>query len=157
MVRSDTFFPWQHRMLGWLLGWGVGSVVVGAALATDAQPAVRQIGIQAVAWGAIDAGLAWNGRRSARARQFETEAAAAQRRPIAEEVKRFRMIIAVNTGLDVLYVLGGLGLVETAGKRASRRGTGLGIALQGLFLLGFDGYLLRQLMRQSGDDWSNDA
>ncbi len=157
MVESDTFFGWQHRMLGWLLGWGVGSVVVGAGLATDAQPTVRQIGIQAVAWGAIDAVLAWNGRRSARARQHESEAEAAKRRPLVEEVKRFRTIIAVNTGLDVLYVLGGLWLAQTAGKRASRRGTGLGIAIQGVFLLGFDGYLWRQLLRQPDNEWSNGA
>lgn len=148
MVRVDTFFEWQHRMLDWLLGWGVGSVVVGAGLATDTQSTVRQIGVQAVAWGAIDAGLAWNGRRSARVRQHESPAETAKRRPIAEEIGRFRTIIAVNTGLDVLYVLGGLWLAQSSGKRKNRRGTGLGIAIQGLFLLCFDGYLTWQLTRQ---------
>ncbi len=155
MVRVDTFFEWQHRASGALLAWGIGSMVVGAGLATDAQPAIRQVGVQAVTWGAIDAVLAWNGRRSARRRQHESADEAAKRRPVAEEISRFRTIIAVNTGLDVLYVLGGLWLAQSAGKREDRRGTGLGIAMQGFFLLCFDGYLTWQLLRQP--DAASDA
>jgi hypothetical protein len=136
-MRHSDFWSWQHRALGWLLGWGVGSVVVGAALIADRRPDLRQIGQQAIGWGAIDAALALNGRRAARAKQRQKPTATAPE--VEREAARFQQIIAVNAGLDLLYIGGGWRLLRTAGQR---RGMGLGIIIQGLFLLIYDSLLV---------------
>lgn len=139
MSRTKTFFTWQHDLLLGLLGWGAGSVVVGAGLACQRSQVLRQIGLQAIGWGAIDALLAWSGRRSARQRM----ALAVTPMPQSDEIKAaasFQRLVAVNAGLDVLYILGGLWLARA--PRPARRGTGLGIAIQGLFLLIYDSLLV---------------
>jgi hypothetical protein len=137
-MRHTNFWTWQHQALGWLLGWGVGSVVVGAGLVADRRPELRQIGLQAIGWGAIDAALALNGRRAARAKQQ----LAAPAPTVEREAARFQQIVAVNAGLDLLYVAGGAWLTQTAGQQARRRGMGIGIMVQGFFLLIYDSWLV---------------
>ena len=139
-MRHTDFWTWQHRALGWLLGWGAGSVVVGAGLVTACRADLRQIGLQAIGWGAVDAALALNGRRAARARQRQELAATAP--AVEREAARFQQIVAVNAGLDLLYIAGGWWLAQTAGQRPQRRGLGLGIVVQGLFLLIYDSWLV---------------
>lgn len=139
MSRTKSFFTAQHDLLLGLLGWGAGSIVVGAGLARQRSEVLRQIGLQAIGWGAIDALLAWAGRRSARQRM----ALAATPTPHPDEIKDargFQRLVAFNAGLDVLYILGGLWLARD--PRPTRRGTGLGIAIQGLFLLIYDSLLV---------------
>ena len=137
--QKQGFFAWQHRALGWLLAWGAGSVVAGAGLATSRRADLRQIGLQAIGWGAIDAGLALNGRRGARANQRHDPTSAP--RSASQEATRFQRIVAINAGLDLLYIVGGLRLAQTASRNSSRYGTGVGIAIQGLFLLLYDSLL----------------
>jgi hypothetical protein len=132
---DDTFFHFQERALGVLWAWGIGSVIVGAPALLSRRPALCQAGLQAVAWGAIDAALAWFGRRGARAK-------IAQAAPDAlVQARRFRTILLVNAGLDIGYVAGGLALARRARGRPDRVGMGWGIAVQGLFLLIFDSLL----------------
>jgi hypothetical protein len=50
--------------------------------------------------------------------------------------------VAINVGLDVLYVLGGWWLVRRAGTNEARQGAGIGIIIQGAFLLIYDGVLV---------------
>lgn len=129
-----TFWEWQHRVLGVLLGWGVGSTVVGAGLATAKNEVVRHVGLQAVGWGLIDAIIALLGRNGARQKVLSQTHQQEQLR----EAQRFQTIVAINAGLDVLYVLGGRWLVQHAGMDAARRGAGIGIMVQGAFLLVYD-------------------
>jgi hypothetical protein len=145
MDRRAAFFRWQHGALGALLGWGIGSVVAGAGLATQRNPVLRHFGLQALAWGGIDALLALAGRRGARssARYDSTQA----KRSAEEEAARFQTIVAVNAGLDVLYILGGWRL--TRDHRRDRQGMGWGIIVQGAFLLIFDTILAWQAGRWS--------
>lgn len=133
-----SWWSWQRQALAWLLGWGMGSVVVGAGLATAKTPVLRHVGIQAVAWGAIDAALAFSGRENARNKLQQGTTDVEQQ----EEAQRFHLIVAVNAGLDVLYVLGGWWLIRRAGTNEARRGTGLGIVIQGAFLLIYDSALV---------------
>jgi hypothetical protein len=51
------------------------------------------------------------------------------------------MIVLINAGLDIGYVLSGLWLIRTAKRRAERVGMGAGIVPQGLFLFGLDSLL----------------
>lgn len=137
--EQQEFFAWQHDALGWLLAWGAGSVIAGAGLATSHRPDLRQVGLQAIVWGAIDAALALSGRRGARANQRHDPASAS--RSASQEAARFQRIVAINAGLDLLYIAGGLRLAQTARRDSSRYGTGVGIAIQGLFLLLYDSLL----------------
>jgi hypothetical protein len=145
MHQEDRdFWSWQHRALGWLLGWGAASVVFGAGLATARRSDLRQIGLQAIGWGGIDAALAIGGRRDARHKQSAISA----QRSVDQEAARFQRIVAINAGLDLLYIAGGLRLALTARRDSSRYGTGVGIAIQGLFLLIYDSLLTWLLARQ---------
>lgn len=130
MRTSTSFFRWQEQALGWLLSWGIGSVVVGAGLATARRDLIRQFGLQAVAWGAIDAALAFNGRITACRKQSDPTTSP------TKEAAKFQRIVAINAGLDVLYILGGLQLSRD--RRGARQGMGRGIAIQGAFLLVYD-------------------
>src|SRR3569832_2109310 len=126
MSDNATFFHFQERVLKILLAWGAGSVAVGAPALLSRNQALRHAGIQALAWGAIDAALAYLGRRGARAK------IAAQAQVGATQARRFRTILLVNAGLDVGYVAGGLALARTSRGRADRLGMGIGILVQGL-------------------------
>jgi hypothetical protein len=116
--------------LGVWAGLSVGS---GAALATAEDEFLQGVGEQFIGWGAIDGlialGGAWqNGRRGPLDEVQE-----------AAEFAKLRRILWLNAFLDVGYVLGGWWLIRTKGEQSARwRGRGLGIILQGGFLLVFD-------------------
>lgn len=140
MAEEDRgFWAWQHAALGWLLAWGAGSIVAGAGLASSRRQDLRQVGLQALVWGAIDAGLALSGRRGARKNQHRDPDS--EQRSTSQEAARFQRIVAINAGLDLLYIAGGLRLAQTARHNPSRYGTGVGIAIQGGFLLIYDSLL----------------
>lgn len=135
MNNSQGFFRFQHRALGVLWVWGLGSVAAGAPMLLSRDQRIRQAGIQAVVWGAIDAVLAWFGRRGARAKISHGQ------NDGLREARRFRTILLINAGLDVGYVAGGWALLRGARGRDQRVGMGLGIVVQGLFLLIYDSVL----------------
>jgi hypothetical protein len=145
MRKDTTFFHFQLRALQALLGWGVGSVLVGIALLPWRAPTLRFFGIQMIGWGAIDAALAIAGRRGAQARIDQ----GADNAP--EQTRRFRLIVLVNALLDVGYILGGLALIRRARGRPSWAGSGAGIAVQGAFLLLFDSILAWLTGRWTGE------
>ncbi len=119
-----------------LLLWSAVSVAAGALLLLFGDPFWRGFGLQAVAWGIIDAGIAIFGERSsARRRRRE----GSDRGVLAREARNLRRLLWINTGLDVLYVAGGLALAFTLGAAdAFARGNGWGIVLQGGFLFFLD-------------------
>jgi len=128
-----------------LLLWSALSIASGAALMW-AQPAWRDsfwggFGLQAVVWGLIDGGIAGFGIANTRKRiagsTGQDEAiASAQAERDARSLKR---LLWINTGLDVIYVAGGLAWALTRGAQdAFAAGTGWGIVLQGAFLFLFD-------------------
>lgn len=112
-----------------LLGWSAISVAAGLPLAASRQPVLRGLGQQFVAWGAIDGAIAVAGRWFSR-RNAEAD---------GEEINKLRRLLLINAGLDVLYVSGGAALAVRRGQDDPYwRGVGLGIVVQGGFLLIFD-------------------
>jgi hypothetical protein len=114
-----------------LLRWSVLSVASGLPLAASRAPLLRGLGQQFIAWGAIDGAIALAGRWSNRRK--------AEQGMTAQEIDKLRRLLLVNAGLDVFYMAGGLALVARRGQDDPYwRGTGLGIVVQGGFLLAFD-------------------
>ncbi len=147
MTDPSGFFEWQERALGWLLAWGAGCVVLGCGLADDKRPLVRHFGLQTIGWGVVDAALAVNGRRGARSKRHLQKPG--DEHFSASEARRFQLLTAANALLDLGYVAGGIWLHRHRGGSAARSGAGLGIALQGLCLFGYDVYLTLAARRWS--------
>ena len=128
-----SLWRFQQRLTGILLGWAAASIGVGLAIARGGDPLRRGVGEQYVGWGIVNAVIAVIGRRGAsRQRSAAPADAAAQKRTLSR-------LLWVNTGLDVLYVLGGWRVMRGRGAAdAHWRGRGLGIVLQGGFLFFFD-------------------
>lgn len=116
--------------------WSALSIVIGLGLLLFSGPFWRGFGLQAVVWGAIDAGIAVFGQIASRKRW----ATAARHPETAErEARNLRRLLWVNTGLDVLYVAGGFALLYTLGAQSLfTAGNGWGIIVQGGFLFFFD-------------------
>jgi hypothetical protein len=120
-----------------LLAWSAASVIVGVVL-LFLDPLWRGAGIQAIAWGVIDAGIALVGGWATRRRRARL-ADPSTSQVLAREARHLRRILLVNTGLDVLYVTGGILLALTLGTdNPFWRGNGWGIVVQGGFLFCFD-------------------
>jgi hypothetical protein len=143
----ETFFVYQRRALRPLLAWGVLSSLGGVILLLV--PGLwRHFGLQAVVWGVIDVLLAMAGRRSALLKAEALSSGALDEADATREAERFRNILAFNAGLDVLYIIVGLGVAARWVERADRRGLGYGVAVQGAFLLLFDALLARDVNRR---------
>lgn len=147
-MMPDNFYRYQRRTGGALLAWGLGNMLLGPLALFSRDAFWRQFGLQAFAWGAIDAALAFFGRRSA-ARKAERYAAAELDAATAhQDAAQFRRILLVNAGLDVLYIGSGAWTAWAFRDRPDRRGIGLGIVFQGLFLLVYDLLLADDVARR---------
>ncbi|MDI3289109.1 hypothetical protein [Polyangium sp. 15x6] len=134
IAAREAHLETQTRAMTVLTSWAVASIATGAALwATGGDDYTRSIGIQNVAWGAVDGVIAGFGYRGlAKQRGLD--------KPISywqAEDRRARTIFLMNAGLDVLYVTAGA-LMIGFGKNDWVRGAGAGVALQGSFLFAFD-------------------
>lgn len=129
MSDSENF---QRTLTNRLLAWGVLSVAGGALLQLARSPFWRAFGQQAMGWGAIDAALAIFGRRGL-ANKVQRGYPPAE---ATKDLRALRRLLWLNTGLDVLYMAGGLALLRRDDK--AQRGHGAGILFQALFLFKFD-------------------
>lgn len=135
IAARDRFLAEQKKAMAMLAGWAAASMASGAMLWATAgkDDYTRAVGIQTLAWGAVDGVIAGFG-------GFNTYRQNGVDKPVAHwqaEEKKMRRIFLINAGLDVLYIATGAALVGF-GKTDFVRGTGAGIALQGGFLLAFD-------------------
>jgi len=129
-----TIWQLQRRIGLQLLVWSAVSTV-GGALLLFAPPFWRGVGVQALVWGAVDAAIALFGLVSLRRKKRRPDADSPETH--ARETRRLRRLLLVNAGLDVLYVIGG-GVVLNSFTTDFARGNGVGIIVQGAFLLLFD-------------------
>ena len=137
MPKTDIW-EFQALLTRRLLWWSGASIALGLVLLF--LPAFwRGLGIQFLAWGLIDAAIAGFGARASRKRRAGLPSrGAARTQAAASEIRSLRSILAVNTGLDVLYVAGGAALWIFMGADPLWRGHALGVLVQGGFLFGFD-------------------
>jgi len=142
------FFSYQRRGLGVLLAWGSGNAAAGVPMLLSQDALVRQFGLQTLIWGAIDAALALAGRHSAQQKAERYERGELDNQAELQEARTLRRILLVNAGLDVGYVLGGTWAMRAFPDRRDRRGMGLGIVVQGLFLLIYDSLFAWDLSRR---------
>jgi hypothetical protein len=144
---SHNFFVYQRRALQPLLFWGIGSSLLGA-LMLPFGGFTRHFGLQAAAWGVIDVLLAMAGRRRALLKAEALAEHSLDESAATHEAERFRGLLLFNAGLDVLYIVAGLFTALRFADRPDRRGMGVGITVQGVFLLLFDVLLARDVERK---------
>lgn len=135
-VRRRT----DRRGMSVLGGWAVGNMAVGgvgAAVAED--PRWRGFHIGNLGWNTVNLGIASLGlaggaRQPAGADWPDTLLAS----------HRTRVVLAVNAGIDIAYITAGAWLRQRGIDDADpmRAGLGEAVALNGIFLLGFDATML---------------
>ena len=147
-MKQESFYSYQQRRLRRLLFWGLASTVAGGLLLPWRSAFWRQFALQAMLWGAIDAALAFFGRRSAVRKteqymQGKLDSITEQR-----DARNFRRVLLINAGLDVGYVAVGLWLLTFFSRRPDLQGAGLGVLVQGIWLLLFDSLLARDVQQR---------
>ncbi|HSH02911.1 MAG TPA: hypothetical protein VLL52_10365 [Anaerolineae bacterium] len=120
-----------------LLMWAVTSIIIGWRWLRQPHPFRRGLGLHFTTWGLIDALIALGGARAAHKRRQHPQALSPQ--TLRRETKKLRRLLWLNAGLDVGYIYGGWHLWRSRGATdAHWRGQGIGIIIQGAFLLIFD-------------------
>lgn len=127
-------WAYQSAITRRLLTWSLFSLSAGLVMQVGGA-ALRALGMQFVAWGAIDAGIALVGQNQSQKRQARADANTPA--ILAAETSKLRRLLWLNTALDVLYLIGGLAVARRRGDERWR-GHGLGILIQGGFLFIFD-------------------
>lgn len=124
----------QQRVSIRLLFWSLPSVVFGALGLPFGGPLVQGIALQALIWGGIDAALALSGLLVAarRRRRYPDEDQQVR------DTLRLRRTLLVNGGLDVLYIAAGVAMIVLLRSDLFLLGNGIGVTIQGAFLLVFD-------------------
>lgn len=131
-----NIWDFQTRLTRRLLAWSAFSVAFSSLTFFFANHLLRGLAIQFFAWGVIDAGIALFGAYASTKKQAQLKA-----NELAEtkETRWLERVLWINTALDVLYILGGLWLMQTKGAESLLwRGHGLGVVIQGGFLFFFD-------------------
>lgn len=151
-MTEMTIWDFNKMLTRRLLAWAAVSVLAGLGWLQREDDYWRGVGMQFAAWGAVDAVIALIGRRQTQRRE-KNPAEAADTAVQAQEAANLRRLLGINTGLDVLYVLGGAWLARTRGAEDTQwRGHGHGIIVQGAFLFLFDLWHLWRLGKIKAPD-----
>ncbi len=134
----------QHQksvLMTKLLVWSGLSLATGLYLQNSRDPFRRGLGQQFVGWGVVDGLISLIGLGAA----WRNASSLAAHHPVdapsetAREARSLQRLLAINSGLDVIYIVGGLELSRRRGaKEPYWHGAGLGIIIQGGFLFFFD-------------------
>ncbi len=107
-------------------------------------PFWRGVAVQALVWGVIDAAIALFGLLSLRRKQKRPDADSPE--TLEREAHNLRRLLLLNAGLDVLYIVGGV-VVLSGFASSFTRGNGIGIIIQGGFLLLFGTFYALRVQR----------
>jgi hypothetical protein len=129
-------WQWQERISKRLMMWAGVSMVVGLLLRRGGK-FWRGVGEQFMGWGLVNALIAFFG-QSAAWSKVDSYDNPGETQVLREERDNLSKLLWLNAGLDVLYMLGGRAFARRDKGDGKRRGVGLGIVLQALFLLVFD-------------------
>jgi len=131
-------YGFQRKALPVLLTWSAVSILSGLFLGLSAEKRRKGIGSQFVGWGVINGLIAGFGYRAARKKQLERLAGEESGPGLAKEASTFENILWINAGLDVGYILGGAWLKRSNPQDDFKAGMGVGVQIQGAFLLLWD-------------------
>jgi hypothetical protein len=140
--HPETIYEFQQKAMPFLLGWGMASMLGGIPFVRNKSPFLKHVGIQFLAWGAIDALIALLGLRSATRKQRAWELGEIPPEQVTKDRAGFQRIVGINAGLDVAYLLAGRALMRADRTDLRKQGAGLGVLIQGAFLLIWDALLL---------------
>jgi len=118
-----------------LLKWAGVSTVLGVVMSFFGV-FWRGVGSQFVGWAAINAAIAVGGDFAAQQRRA-TRPDSDTPKSYLREGNTLRRLLMINSGLDVLYMIGGMWTARRT-RKPWLRGVGLGVILQGLALFIFD-------------------
>jgi len=134
MQPKETIWEFQKTVSQRLLIWSGLSTALGIVMSLFGAFG-RGIGGQFVGWAVVNAAIAVGGSFFTDQRKLKLAAPDAPK-VLIKEASSLQRLLWINAGLDVLYMLGGW--LTMRSDKAHRRGMGLGIILQGLFLFVFD-------------------
>ncbi len=134
-----TIWDFNKRVTRWLLRWNLVNIAFGLLIAGRGEKA-RGIASQNIGWGAINIGIAQFGSVGTR-RRYAALPDPDAKEVIQQETRNLRRVLLVNSGLDLLYILGGKRYMK-ARTSPRDKGIGQGIMIQGALLLVFDVILL---------------
>lgn len=132
-----TIWDFQRVLSRRLLIINIVNIFIGSRIAKRGN-FLYGVGSQAIGWGLINVGIAIFGAIGAERRKAKLDD------PYNPEImnkdsRNLRNILLINTGLDILYMLGGRSIAQrNEGKDDLTRGMGWGIVIQGALLFLFD-------------------
>ena len=144
--KKINIWQYQYIVTKRLAIWGGGSFAVGIPM-IFMEPFLRGFGLQAMLWGAINMGIAvFAALRISKRRGNSPDPA--DRGIIENEAAKLKKLLIWMIRCDFGYLLLALLISFILGRQdAWWRGTGIGIFVQGLFLLGFDWYHVKEMPR----------
>ena len=138
-----NIFQFQDKISKRLLQWSIGSILVGLLMRYGGKFG-KNLGNQFITWGLIDAAIAVGGQMAKRNRIDHMDNPG---RPEikAKEASNLSRLLWLNAGLDVLYIIVGYLWAKRDKGDGAARGNGLGVIIQGAFLLFFDIFHARNM------------
>lgn len=148
VTKKINIWQYQYILTKRLAIWGVGSFATGIPM-IFMDPILRGFGWQAMLWGAINMGIAvFAALRISKRRENSPDPA--DRGIIENEATKLKKLLILMIRCDFGYLALGLLIIFTWGRKdAWWMGTGIGIFVQGLFLLGFDWYHIKEMPMKS--------
>jgi hypothetical protein len=132
-----NIWHFSEQVSGRLLSWNLVNILIGLLL-LPRKSFWRGLGSQAVGWGLINSAIAIVGNEATRHRRLKLDDAHTAPR-LSKEARNLRLILWINTALDVLYMVGGWLMFRSARRGDGvKRGAGIGIMVQGALLFIFD-------------------
>jgi hypothetical protein len=131
-----SIWRFQKQLAARLMAINMVNMVIGL-LILPAGNFLRGLGQQALAWGAINIGFGLVTSRFVD-HQFAKQADPFQPEVIQQTSQQVKTILIVAVFSDVLYMLGGVWYARHHRKDAFKRGTGIGVVIQGAMLFLFD-------------------
>jgi len=129
-AQNDTtydVFNHYDKAMNVLIGWGGANITAGVPMMFSEDARIKRIGSQSLLWGAINTGIGVIAKTTNR-RSGESQ---------KQKKASFRRAMVINGLLDVGYITAGI-LLSRLGKSERLRSSGVGVIIQGTFLLGFD-------------------
>lgn len=124
----------QNTAMWLLLGWGGLNIAGGSVMALN--NTYKDFGIMSAGWGVVNAAIATFALIGT---QTYTDITTFSE--VLKDEQFFNRILAVNSGLNAGYIAGGISM-NYFGKTNRIKQFGTAVAVQGVFLMAFDAWLL---------------